>query len=449
MPLYIIWSSGYYYSHKPFNTGRNILISIFFIQYLLVAILTPSFTCGAISGEKERKTYELLITTLLTPMDIVTGKVLYSMSYCFLFIFSSLPVTCTALFFGGVSPWEILLFYILLFVSALFFILCGIYFSALFNSTGAAIRTTYLTIYITGSFIIFIPLLITHGTIQNQFLPFIFFLMPTWLFMIINILFLTILFFIAAVNLIDKVTIKPSSAFRIVSSFFFIYNLFPVTGTISRHMAPMTEIKDISEMIAMFFAAIIGISLLFIMVFSCDFPRHKTGSFLKNLFYPDNVSSIFFVPLLGTLASLLFSSVCVYVQPVLTSMMAKILLSSLFIFFILMTFSLMGRCFLYFSGTRKIYAQLFLAGLIILITVMPVCIHARNHTINHPFTLMEFTFLNPLFGVVSLWIPDDIDSIVSVTNRSVPIYIISFISYVLLLIFFSTVNYYLRKKWIT
>jgi hypothetical protein len=425
--------------------GKNILTVLFVIQFILVAIISPSFTCGAISGEKERKTYELLVTTLLTPVDIVLGKVLYSISYCFLFILSSLPVTCTVFFFGGVSPLEIITLYTFLFMSVIFFSLFGIYYSALFSSTNLATGTTYSIIFIFGSFLMYTPVLIYQGGPLLDYLPFVFFSMPAWLFVILNMLFIILLLFFSAVKLVELPEVKPSSNVRIISALFFIFNVFPITGAISDKIAPMTGIKNISEMMAIFFIVIMGISLIFIMVFSCDLPNQKNGRWFKDLFYPDTVSSMFFVPLLGTVTSLLFSSVCVYAQPLLTSVMEKILLSSLLIFFILMSFSLIGRFILSFSA-RRIYAQLCLAGLIIIITFLPLFLHIHNDNINHPYTIMEFTFLEPAFGIISVWIRGEKHFLVSVMEKHVPVYIISFISYLTLLIFFSLGNLYLRKK---
>ncbi len=425
--------------------GKFILTALFVIQFILIALINPSFTCGAISGEKERKTYELLVTTLLSPVDIIFGKVLHSVSYCFLFILSSLPLTCTVFFIGGVSPLEIIILYVILFVSVIFFSLFGIYYSSLFSSTNAAIRTTYVVIFIFGSFLVYAPVILYQGSPLLAYVPFIFFPMPTWIFVIFNMLLIILLLFFSSVKLIEIPIVKPSSEVRIISALFFIFNMFPVTGAVAGKIVSMTEMKNISEMMAIFFIVIIGISLVFIMAFSCDLPCEKIGRQFKFLFYPDTSSSIFFVPLLGTFISLLFSSVCVYKQPLLTSEMEKILLSYLLIFFILMTFSIMGRFFLYLFA-RKIYAKVCLVGLIIIISFLPIFFHAYNDKVNHSFTVTELTFLNPLFGIASVWEPEDRDALISIMDESIPVYIISFIAYLPLLIFFSIANIYLSKK---
>ena len=44
------------------------LVDLFFIgQYVIASLMAPSFAAGAITGEKERKTYEMLLASPLRP----------------------------------------------------------------------------------------------------------------------------------------------------------------------------------------------------------------------------------------------------------------------------------------------------------------------------------------------------------------------------------------------
>ena len=51
----------------------------FFGQFALVALVAPTFAAGSITGEKERKTYELLLASPLEPMQ-ASGTVVYFVS---------------------------------------------------------------------------------------------------------------------------------------------------------------------------------------------------------------------------------------------------------------------------------------------------------------------------------------------------------------------------------
>ena len=55
------------------------LFDLFFLgQFFLVAMVAPAFAAGTITGEKERKTYEMLLASPLEPMTILVGKLLSS-----------------------------------------------------------------------------------------------------------------------------------------------------------------------------------------------------------------------------------------------------------------------------------------------------------------------------------------------------------------------------------
>ncbi len=51
--------------------------AILFLQLVVVTLVMPTSVYGAISGERERTTWEALILTRLTPVQIVDGKVLW------------------------------------------------------------------------------------------------------------------------------------------------------------------------------------------------------------------------------------------------------------------------------------------------------------------------------------------------------------------------------------
>ena len=136
--------------------GRGVFWTIVGIQAFLVVFMAPAFTAGAISGEKERQTFELLRTTLLSPRQFVVGKMISALSYVFLLIFSSIPLISMAFMLGGVSWVEVVISQLLIFIGAITFALLGLYFSSRMKTTLGATVSSYLTIFI---FIIGLPLL--------------------------------------------------------------------------------------------------------------------------------------------------------------------------------------------------------------------------------------------------------------------------------------------------
>src|SRR6476660_5789014 len=54
--------------------GKFLLGIIVVFQMFFVALLSPAFTAGIITGEREKQTFDLLMTTLLRPRSIILGK---------------------------------------------------------------------------------------------------------------------------------------------------------------------------------------------------------------------------------------------------------------------------------------------------------------------------------------------------------------------------------------
>lgn len=123
------------------------LVDLFFIgQYVLASMMTPSFTAGSITGEKERKTYEMLLASPLRPSGIVMGKLSAGLAHLSVLIFSSLPIAMICLPLGGVSIYELLAAYIALAISVFTFGMISVGASAFFQRTSAALVVSYLII---------------------------------------------------------------------------------------------------------------------------------------------------------------------------------------------------------------------------------------------------------------------------------------------------------------
>ncbi len=133
-------SRSYYYRQ---DMGKEIFTWISFTQLVLVTLIAPAFTCGSVTGEKEQKSLGLLLISLLSPRQIVWGKLISSLSYLFLLIFASIPLLCICTIFGGLSPEEIGITYLLLLFSALTFGIVGLFCSTLFRRTYVSTAVTY------------------------------------------------------------------------------------------------------------------------------------------------------------------------------------------------------------------------------------------------------------------------------------------------------------------
>jgi ABC-type transport system involved in multi-copper enzyme maturation permease subunit len=130
---------------KPAEARR--LVDLFFLgQFTLASLMAPSFAAGAITGEKERKTYEMLLASPLKPGAIVTGKLLASLCHLAILIFSSLPIVMLCLPLGGVSIYEVAAAYLALLFVVTLFGMVSIAASSFFRRTAASLVVSYLLI---------------------------------------------------------------------------------------------------------------------------------------------------------------------------------------------------------------------------------------------------------------------------------------------------------------
>ena len=143
--LYVLNSSAQSYTGYASGgqIGRILFMGIVGTELFLVTFIAPTFTAGAISGEREHQTYDLLRTTLLPPRSLVIGKLISALSYVLLLLLAAIPLQSIAFLFGGVTESEVILSSVILIVTAIGLGSIGIYFSSVMPRTLAASVMTY------------------------------------------------------------------------------------------------------------------------------------------------------------------------------------------------------------------------------------------------------------------------------------------------------------------
>ena len=79
------------------------------LQLLLVALLAPIFTAGAITQEKDSQTYDILLATPLSNAQIVFGSLFSRLFFVFALLLSGIPIFSITQVFGGVAIGDIVL----------------------------------------------------------------------------------------------------------------------------------------------------------------------------------------------------------------------------------------------------------------------------------------------------------------------------------------------------
>ncbi|MCB9009369.1 MAG: ABC transporter permease [Ardenticatenaceae bacterium] len=160
-------AAGGPYGPDSRDVGKVIFSSVLGLQVMLVIFVGPSFTAGAISGEKERQTYDLLRTTLLSAKSFVAGKLVSALSYVLLLIFVAIPLQSIAFLMGGVAFIELFLSQVILLVGAVAFALWGLYSSARMRTTLASSVVTFA-----GSLFITVGIPVVVGLFSMILSPF-------------------------------------------------------------------------------------------------------------------------------------------------------------------------------------------------------------------------------------------------------------------------------------
>ncbi|MDP8905359.1 MAG: ABC transporter permease subunit, partial [Chloroflexota bacterium] len=142
------WAVGSTGTALSAGIGHAIFGGLLMVETLLVLILAPAFTAGAISLEREKQTLELLITTPLSTLGMVVGKLLSALTYVFLLIIASIPLASLVFVFGSVGPEDLLRGYVMLFALAFGMGAIGLFISALVKRTQTATVLTFVLVIV-------------------------------------------------------------------------------------------------------------------------------------------------------------------------------------------------------------------------------------------------------------------------------------------------------------
>ncbi len=126
--------------------GKVIFSSVVLFEFLMIGFIGPALTAGAITSERERQTFDLLRTTLLSARAMVFGKLGSACLYLFLLLLTALPIEALAFLLGGVGLEELLVSSLMLVVNTVFFCALGLLCSSFTTRTLTATVSSYAII---------------------------------------------------------------------------------------------------------------------------------------------------------------------------------------------------------------------------------------------------------------------------------------------------------------
>ncbi len=122
-------------------TGIYVFVAV--VEFVMLMFIMPALTAASVSGERERQTLDILLTTTLKPWEIIWGKLTASFGTMFLMVMSSFPLLFVSFVYGGVTAYDVMILLLCYLAVALLCGSMGICFSSIFKRSTIATVVSY------------------------------------------------------------------------------------------------------------------------------------------------------------------------------------------------------------------------------------------------------------------------------------------------------------------
>ena len=148
--------------------GESLFLVLLGSQFVLLCVIGPLSSCGGISMEHERNSFELVITTLLRPVDIWTGKLASAMALGWVLFACGLPMILFCTFIGGVSPWKFLFGYAFLLVVYLCYCTFALWVSCMTKRTMVSMNIVTVALAVINGLFPFVYMIVSEVGVLDQ-----------------------------------------------------------------------------------------------------------------------------------------------------------------------------------------------------------------------------------------------------------------------------------------
>ncbi len=404
------------------EAGRGFFTSLCIVQWFLVVFISPSLTSSAISSERENKTLEMLLVSLLAAPEIIIGKLAYAVSYIFLLLTTSLPLMALVFLLGGVSPGEILINYLALLLWGIMVSMMAMYFSSRESRSAVATNSVYGIVVIVGLFIasIYVPLIAESGLMLNFQTSFP--EMFAWLALYFNIIWAFLFFFFKT-----AINIRPRASHILWLHYLFISG-YIVNISVMIILA-VTNSPNPHDM-AWIWSAIIAVNF-FLM--GCFIERHRFTSSREEQILSNSITSrSFFFPAFYIGMAIIVSLILSIADPVRIRQLMLTPLTFLTVFASVIFIT--RELFLIFAG--KLRPVLIYFSVVLSINILPLLswlmVDVAQHGKSEGAHLLSGVFIQPIFAMYSIWVPDIGFGAIRFMASKFPLELLTIVFYVLL-----------------
>lgn len=122
--------------------------SVVSISYAVALLVSSAISASGISSEIERRSLDIMLSTVLTPADIVLGKFMTCFFNILIYLGTGIPIFSFIFMYGGVSFMDFFMI-ILAYVMGAYLVICmGLFCSALLQKTGVANFFSYMLLLV-------------------------------------------------------------------------------------------------------------------------------------------------------------------------------------------------------------------------------------------------------------------------------------------------------------
>ncbi|MBI4957255.1 MAG: ABC transporter permease [Myxococcales bacterium] len=129
---------------SPAAVGSALFQVFFSLAYFVVTMVGPALAANSIASEREGKTWEAVLLTGIRPVEVARGKFLAAYTAVATYIVALAPAGAVPFLFGGVTPGEVFLAFVFLFLVALLAVAFGLAVSSKMQSLRGALVVTLL-----------------------------------------------------------------------------------------------------------------------------------------------------------------------------------------------------------------------------------------------------------------------------------------------------------------
>lgn len=153
--IFSIWISTQYDNQTgtyddPTGIGKGLFITMAIVLVCVVMLVFPAFSSTAIAAEHERKSFDLLMLTPLSPWEIALGKFIAASVQASTFFVATIPLFALVNVFGGIDPAVFFMTLWILVLLSLLISFIGVYSSSLVTKAIPAVLVTYMFAIILG-----------------------------------------------------------------------------------------------------------------------------------------------------------------------------------------------------------------------------------------------------------------------------------------------------------